>query len=139
MGEFEGKTRSCLQNVHLEALVDCQVEMSSKWWIYSSGINGKGQDCRDWIWVFQPEPGGNEVTVNWEENRAVRERLSRLTEKGHSKRWEEGQRKESFCMWSEAKCLREWRGNRMEEYQGSLKFSTGFGNGGESTAWWYRG
>ena len=26
----------------------------------------------------------------------------------------------------------------MEEYQGSLKFSAGFGNGGESTAWWYR-
>ena len=25
----------------------------------------------------------------------------------------------------------------MEEYQGSLKFSPGFGNGGESTAWWY--
>ena len=31
----------------------------------------------------------------------------------------------------------------MEEYQGSLKFSPGFGNvgitGGESMAWWYRG
>lgn len=61
----------------------------------------------------------NEVTVNWEENRAKLGRgSSQRTEKGQPVRGEEGQAKESFCM-EEAKCLREWRRNHMGEYQGA--------------------